>query len=207
MEISVIDFTALGLAADWPSLRWIETLYGRRGHPALGVRLGHAGASAMVLISSYPRARLDEEAAACGFDPLREIAFETTYTQVNLVLHQITDHAARPDGLIGSLVGLARQQADRYREWSVTRWSGKEARTVGLASWQSGFSAAWPEFYVTVHACGVGIDDIELTDAGDLSDYEFSGDPAEPGAMHWELWPSRPDVRYDELAESLATSS
>lgn len=204
METKAFDFTAWGLDADWPALRWIEPIYGRRGQPARGVRLGHAADSAMVLTCTYPRARFDSEAGGCGFDPVREIAFETTYTQVNLALHQIREPAERPEGLVGSLVSHASQEADKYRDWPVTRWGEQEARTTSLASWQSGFTAPDPTVYVIVHACGVPIEDVRLTTIRDLYGYEPSRDQAAAGAMHWELWPSRPDLDYDDLASVLA---
>lgn len=200
METTAFDFTAWGLDADWPALRWIEPIYGRRGQPVRGVRLGHADDSAMVLTCTYPRARFDSEATACGFDPVREIAFETTYTQVNLVLHQMREPAERPDGLVGSLVSHASQEAGKYRDWPAARWGEQDASTTKLASWQSGFTAADPAAYVIVHACGVPIDDVRLTTIRDLSGYEPSRNTA---PMHWELWPSRPDLGYDDLADVL----
>ena len=118
METTAFDFTAWGLAADWPALRWIEPIHGRRGQPVRGVRLGHADDSAMVLTCTYPRARFDSEAMACGFDPVREIAFETTYTQVNLALHQLREPAERPDGW-----------SDR---WSATRIRRRTDTATGL---------------------------------------------------------------------------
>ena len=204
METSAIDFTARGLDADWPALRWIEPINGRHGQPVRGVRLGHADDSAMVLTCTYPRARFDAEARACGFDPVREIAFETTYTQVNLALHQMREPAERPDGLVGTLVSHASQEADRYRDWPVARWGEQEARTTQLASWQSGFTAADPMVYVIVHACGVPLEDVRLTTVRDLYGYEPSRSQAPTGAMHWELWPSRPDLGYDDLVSVIA---
>jgi hypothetical protein len=206
METSVTDFTAWGLAADWPSLRWIEPINGRRDEPARGMRLGHAGDSAMVLTCTYPRDRVDREARTWGFDPVREIAFETTYTQANLALHQISKQAERPDGLVGSLVSHACQRADGYRDWPGTTWGGRAASTTSLASWQSGFSLAYPEAYVIVHACGIDIDEVELQRVDEMWDYELSHDPADPRAMHWELWPARPDFSGEELAAMLATA-
>jgi hypothetical protein len=206
METSVTDLTAWGLAADWPTLRWIEPVRGNRERPARGVRLGHANDSAMVLTCTYPRHRVDDEARAWGFDPVREIAFETAYTQVNLVLHQISKTAERPDGLVGSLVSHACQRADGYSDWPVSRWGEQEASTTSLASWQSGFSLAYPDAYVIVHACGIGIDEIELKIVDDLSGYELSDDPAEAGVMLWELWTARPDFSGDDLAAMLTTA-
>jgi len=204
METSAIDFTARGLDADWPALRWIEPINGRHGQPVRGVRLGHADDSAMVLTCTYPRALFDAEARACGFDPVREIAFETTYTQVNLALHQMREPAERPDGLVGTLVSHASQEADRYRDWPAARWGELEARTTQLASWQSGFTAADPMVYVIVHACGVPLEDVRLTTVRDLYGYEPSRSQAPTGAMHWELWPSRPDLGYDDLVSVIA---
>jgi hypothetical protein len=206
METSAIDFTAWGLDADWPSLRWIEPIRGRGGQSARGVRLGHASDSAMVLTCTYPRVTFDDEARAAGFDPVREIAFETTYTQVNLALHQIRTPAGRPEGLVGSLHIHAAQQADLYRDWPRTRWGTPEASTTHLAGWQSGFSLVYPGAYVIVHACGVAAADVRLMPASDLSVYDLSSNLAEPGAMRWELWPARPDVGYDELATMLAAT-
>jgi hypothetical protein len=203
MEISAIDFTAWGLDADWPALRWLEPIHGRRGQPVRGLRLGHADDSAMVLTCTYPRARFDSEAQACGFDPVREIAFETTYTQVNLALHQLREPAERPDGLVGSLVSHASQEADRHRDWPAAQWGEQEARTTRLANWQSGFTAADPAAYVIVHACGVAIEDVRLTTVRDLYGYECSNQ-APTGAMHWELWQSHPDLGYDDLVSLLA---
>ncbi len=134
---------------------------------------------------------------------IREIAFETTYAQINLALHQIRTPGARPDGLIGSLVRYANQQADRYRDWPGTYWGAEAAHTTRLASWQSGFSLAYPGVYVIVHACGIGMDRLRLQPVGDLSGYELTRDPLEIGAMHWELWPSRPELGYDDLARTL----
>jgi hypothetical protein len=204
METAVTEFTAWGLAADWPSVRWIEPVRGRREQPVRGVRLGHASDSSMILTCTYARDRVEAEARTWGFDPVREIAFETTYTQANLALHQISKPAERPEGLVRSLVSHARQRADGYRDWPVTRWGGQEASTTtSLASWQSGFSLAYPDVYVIVHACGVSIDQIELEQLDDLSGYELS-DPEAVGAMHWELWLARPDFAGDELAAMLA---
>lgn len=200
MEAKAFDFMAWGLDADWPALRWIEPIYGRRGQPVRGVRLGHADDSAMVLTCTYPRTRFDFEAKGCGADPVREIAFETTYAQVNLALHQIREPAERPDGLVGSLVNHASQEADRYRDWTAARWGEQDARTTRLASWVSGFTATDPAAYVIVHACGVPIDDVRLTTIRDLSGYEPSRNTA---PMHWELWPSHPELGYDDLAGML----
>lgn len=205
METSAIDFTAWGLEADWPSLRWIELLPGRGGRPARGVRLGHASDSAMVLTCTYPRALVDSEARAWAFDPVREIAFETTYTQANLALHQLSKPDARPDGLIGSLLSHARQQANSHPDWPVSKWGEQEASTTRLANWQSGFSVGYPDAYVVVHACGIELTEIRLVTIADLSSYEFNEDPAGPGAMHWELWQSRPEAGYEDLAATLAT--
>ncbi len=205
METSAIDFVPWGLDADWPDRRWIEPIPGRRDDLAKGVRLGHASNSAMVLTCTLPRDRFDAEIGAAGAEPVREIAFETTYAQINLALHQIRAPGARPDGLIESLVRYASQQANRYRDWPDTRWGMEPARTTGLASWQSGFSLGYPGVYVIVHACGISLDRVRLRRVDDLSDYEHGKDPLEIGAMHWELWPSRPDLGYDDLARTLVT--
>jgi hypothetical protein len=204
METSAIDFTPMGLDADWPARRWLEFINGRDGKPIRGVRLGHANDSAMVLTCTYPRARFDEEVSATGSDPVREIAHETTYSQINLVLHQIRTPGARPDGLIGSLLRYAGQQASRYPEWPSAQWGDEAASTTSLASWQSGFSLAYPDAYVIVHACGVGIDEVRLSPAADLSPYDLSLDPLEIGAMHWELWASQTELAYEDLAPALA---
>ncbi len=203
METAAIDFTPWNLDADWPARRWLELVNGRRGEPLAGIRLGQASTSAMVLTCTYPRSRFGDAAAATGLDPVREIAFETTYAQVNLALHQIKAPGERPDGLIGSLVRYASQQADRYREWPSTHWGEEMAATTRLASWQSGFSVDYPEVYVIVHACGIGIDELRLTPAGDLSGYNIGGDPLAAGAMHWELWADRPELAYDDLTRTL----
>ena len=203
METSAIDFTPWGLIADWPVRRWAEPIHGRRDQVARGVRLGHASDSAMVLICTYPRSRFDDEVSGVGSDPVREIAFETTYAQINLALHQIRTPGARPDGLIGSLVRYASQQADRYREWPSVQWGAEVANTTGLASWQSGFSLAYPDVYVVAHACGTPLDGLRLLLVSDPSTYDLTRDPLEIGAMHWELWPSRPELAYDDLTRTL----
>jgi hypothetical protein len=205
METCAIDFVPFGLDADWPARRWIEHVNGRRDEPVRAVRLGHASSAAMVLVCTYPRDRFDYDVISTGGDPIREIAFETTYAQINLALHQIRSPGARPDGLIGSLVRYAGQQADRYREWPTTLWGTEQAPTTRLASWQSGFCAAYPDAYVVVHACGIGIDRVRLLRAQDLSGYDAGRDPLAIGAMHWELWPSRPELGYDDLARTLVT--
>lgn len=203
MEIAALDFAPWGLDADWPDRRWLEPIHGRRDEPARGLRLGHASAAAMVLTCTYPRSRFDDEATATCSDPLREVAFETTYTQINLVLHQIRTPGERPDGLIGSLVRYANQQADRYRDWPDAHWGTAAAATTTLASWQSGLSLAYPGVYVIVHACGIPVDGLQLVQSGDLASYQAGSDPLELGAMHWELWPSRPELGYDDLAKTL----
>ena len=203
MESSATDLVPFGLDADWPSRRWLETINGRGEQPARGARLCHASSSAMVLVCTYSRAQFDAEIASSGIDPVREIAFETTYAQINLALHQIRSPGARPDGLIGSLVRYAGQQADRYRDWPGTLWGAQTAATTTLASWQSGFCLAHDDVYVIVHACGIEIDQVKLTRAHSLAGYDLSQDPLEIGAMHWELWPSRPDLSYDDLTKTL----
>jgi hypothetical protein len=203
MEIAAIDFSPWGLDADWPARRWLELIRGRRGEAVRGVRLGHASTLAMVLTCTYPRSSFGEEATAPGLDPIREVAFETTYTQVNLALHQIRAPGDRPDGLISSLVRYASQQADRYREWPSVQWGAEVAATTRLASWQSGFSLAYDDVYVVVHACGIDIDQLQLAPVGDLSGYHQGVDPAEVGAMHWELWANRPELAYDDLTRTL----
>ncbi|HTA08449.1 MAG TPA: hypothetical protein VK836_08070 [Streptosporangiaceae bacterium] len=208
MEMTAIDFAPFGLDADWPTRRWLEPVYGRRDELARGIRLGHASDSAMVLICTFPRARFDDDVDATGGDPVREIAFETTYTQINLALHQIRTAGARPDGLIGSLVRYANQQANRYRDWPISRWGAESASTTSLASWQSGFSLAYPDVYVIAHACGIGVDRLRLTPVEDsMPGYDHSADPLELGAMHWELWPSRPELGYEDLAKMLVAPS
>jgi len=202
MEIAAIDFSPLGLDADWPSRRWLELIHGR-GEEIRGVRLGHASTSAMVLVCTYPCSSFDEPGAAATLDPIREIAFETTYAQVNLALHQIRTPGARPDGLISSLVRYASEQADRYREWPNSQWGAEVAATTRLASWQSGFSLAYQNVYVIVHACGIQLDQLRLAAVCDLSAYHHGVDPLEMGAMHWELWPERPELAYDDLLRTL----
>jgi hypothetical protein len=203
METAAIDFSAWGLDADWPSRRWLELIHGRIGEAIRGVRLGHASTSAMVLTCTYPRSSFGEAEAAPNLDPIREVAFETTYTQVNLALHQIRTPGARPDGLIGSLVRYASQQADRYREWPSAHLGTEVASTTRLASWQSGFSLDYQDVYVVVHACGIDIDQLCLAPVSDLSGYHQGGDPTEVGAMHWELWANRPELAYDDLTRSV----
>ncbi len=204
MEMSAIDFVPWGLDADWPTRRWVEPIYGRRDELARGVRLGHASDSAMVLTCTFPRASFDDPGSASDSDGIRELAFETTYTQINLALHQIRTPGARPDGLIGSLVRYASQQADRYRDWPGTHWGAEAAQTTKLVSWQSGFSLAYPDVYVTAHACGIGIDQLRLMPVGDgITGYDVGEDPLAIGAMHWELWASRPELDYDDLTRTL----
>ena|SRR5215469_13678264 len=203
MEMSAIDFVPWGLDADWPSRRWIEPVWGRDGS-VRSMRLGHASDAAMVLVCTYPRDRFDDEVDPACSDPVREIAFETTYAQVNLALHQIRTPGSRPDGLIGSLVRYAGQQADRCRDWPVVTLGAETASTTGLASWQSGFSLDYPDVYVIVHACGVGVEGIRLHPvAADMPGYGLDLDPLDVGAMHWELWPSGPELGYDDLARTL----
>lgn len=203
METSAFGFVPLGLDADWPARRWLEAIHGRRHEPAHGARLGHASDSAMVLTCTFPRARF-KEIYASGSDPVRELAFETTYAQINLALHQIKGTGERPDGLIGSLVRYANQQANRYRDWPTALWETEAAAsTTALASWQSGFSVDYPDVYVIVHACGIGLDQISLAPVEDLSRYYDGGGPEEIGAMHWELWRGRPDLGYDDLVRTL----
>jgi hypothetical protein len=204
MELTAIDFVPWGLDADWPSRRWLEPIYGRRDELARGVRLGHASDSAMVLTCTFPRALFDDDVDGAAADPVREIAFETTYTQINLALHQIRSPGERPDGLIGSLVRYASQQANRYHDWPSAHWGPESANTTSLASWQSGFSLTFPDVYVIVHACGLGIDGLRLMPVSEgMPGYDRTEDPLEIGAMHWELWPSRPELGYDDLARTL----
>ena len=205
MDMSAIDFVPMGLDADWPTRRWIEPVAGRGG-VVRGIRLGHASPTAMVLSCTYPRARFDDDVDPACSDPVREVAFETTYTQINLALHQIRTPGSRPDGLIGSLVRYASQQADQYRDWPIAKWGADMARTTSLASWQSGFSLDNPDAYVILHACGIGIDGLRLTSLdADMPGYGLDLDPLDVGAMHWELWPSGPELGYDDLACSLAS--
>jgi hypothetical protein len=200
MDTYAIDFIPWGLEGTWPSRCWLEPIYGRGDAPPKGLRLGHASDSAMVLVCTYPRARFNSEIASSGADPVRELAYETTFTLINLALHQIRVPGARPEGLVGSLVQFASQQADRHREWATTHWGLEAASVIGLAGWQSGFSLAYQDCYVIVHACGIGSERIRLQPVQDLSGYEVSGNPLEIGAMHWELWRSDPALGYEDLA-------
>lgn len=207
MEMSAIDFVPWGLKASWPSRRWIEPIYSRRDDLLRGIRLGHASDSAMVLICTYPRQRFDHEVAPGSSDPAREVAFETTYTQVNLALHQIKTPGTRPDGLIGSLLQYASQQADHYRDWPLTKWGVAFAQTTSLAGWQSAFSLGYKDVHVIVHACGFDINRIRLKSLGaDMTEYGIEQDPLDVDAMHWELWPSGPALDYDELTRTLASA-
>jgi hypothetical protein len=203
MDIAAIDFVPWGIDAPWASRRWVEPIHGRRADPPRGIRLGHASAEAMVLTCTFPQQRFDAEVASAGSDPVREIAFETTFALVNLALHQIRVPGARPEGLIGSLVQFASEQANRYRDWPVTHWGEETASITGMAGWQSGFSLAYPDVYVIVHACGVGFDQLRLVPAQDISGYELSTDPLSLGAMIWELWRSQPALGYEDLARVL----
>lgn len=204
MDTAVIDFIPWGLEAAWPSRRWLELIDGRRDGAPRGTRLGHASDSAMTLVCTFPRDRFDAEVSGTGADPVRELAFEATFALINLALHQVRAPGARPDGLIGALVSYANQHADRYLDWGTAHWGIESARTTALAGWQSGFSLAYPDAYVVVHACGVSIDQLRLFPVADLARYELSTDPLAPGAMHWELWPSRRQIGYDDLAQLLA---
>jgi hypothetical protein len=200
MDSSAIDYVPWGLEASWPTRCWVEPIHGRRDDLPRGVRLCHASDDAMVLACTYPRARFDAEVGGSGADPVREIAYETTFGLINLALHQIRVPGARPDGLIGSLVQFASQQADRHADWASANWGVEAASIIGMAGWQSGFSLAYPDAYVIVHACGVPIDRLLLAPAQDLSAYQACSDPLEIGAMHWELWRSQPAVGYEDLA-------
>jgi hypothetical protein len=201
METLALDFAPRALNASWPTRRWAEPVHGRRGEAPLGIRLGHASNSAMVLVCTFPRARFD--ASTLGGDPAREIAYETTFTLVNLALHQIRVPGARPDGLVGSLVHFATQQADRYRDWASTQWGDQAALITGMAGWRSGFTLACSDVYVIVHACGFTLDDVRLLALADLSGYEASTDPLQIGAMSWELWRSQDALGYEDLARVL----
>ncbi len=203
MENLALDFIPWGLEAAWPSRCWVEPVHGRGQEPIRGIRLGHASDAAMVLACTFPRERFDAEVAGTGSDPVREVAFEATFALINLALHQIRVPGARPDGLVGSLVQFANQQANRYRDWATTHWGLEEAAVIGMAGWQSGFSLAYPDVYVIVHACGIGIDGLRLQPVRDISGYELTVDPLELGAMHWELWRSEPPVGYEDLARVL----
>jgi hypothetical protein len=205
MSAPAIDFVPCGLEATWPSRCWMELIAGRRGNPARGIRLGHASDVAMVLACTYPRERFDAEVAASGADPIRELAYETTFTLINLALHQIRVPGARPDGLVGSLVQFANQQADRHRDWPTTHWGPEVASITGLAGWQSGFSLGYEGVYVIVHACGIGVDQLQLLPVPDASGYGLITDPPETGAMHWELWRSPTALGYDDLARVLVS--
>jgi hypothetical protein len=245
METAVIDFVPWGLDATWPSQRWLELVDGRRDSPPRGARLGHASESAMVLVCTYPRSRFDAEMPGTGADLVRELAFESTFALINFALHQIKGAGQRPDGLVGSLVSYANQQADQYPDWGTAYWgigqgghpgpaghvgqasqasqpgfgfspqpaSGlrgglrlemAEARTTALAGWQSGFSTGDPDSYIVVHACGVGLDHLQLTQVSDPASYGLTAGPPVLGEMHWELWPSQQDLRYDDLARLVA---
>ena len=204
METTATDFVHWGLDADWPSQRWLEPVSGRRDDLKRSVRLCHSSATAMVLTCTYPRLWFDDQVDPAAFDPVREIAFETTFTQVNLVLHQISTPGARPEGLIGSLVRYASQQADQYRAWPSVHWDVEAARMTRLASWQSGFSLGYPDVYVIVHACGIDLDELRLAPVGpDMPGYDLAEDPLDISAMHWELWPNRPELGYDDLTRTL----
>jgi len=203
MDNFALDFVPWGLEAAWPTRSWVEPIHGLRQDPPRGIRLGHASDAAMVLTCSFPRRRFDAEVASTGAGPVREIAYETTFALINLALHQIRVPGARPDGLVGSLVQFANQQADRYRDWATTHWGLEEAGIIGMAGWQSGFSLAYPDVYVIAHACGVGIDNLRLQPVRDMSGYEVTTDPLELGAMHWELWRSQPTIGYEDLARVL----
>lgn len=203
MDNFALDFVPWGLEAAWPTRSWVEPIPGVRQDPPRGIRLGHASDAAMVLTCTFPRRRFDAEVASTGADPVREIAFETTFALINLALHQIRVPGARPEGLVGSLVQFANQQADRYRDWATTHWGLEQAGIIGMAGWQSGFSLAYPDVYVVAHACGIGIDNLRLQPVHDMSGYEVTTDPLELGAMHWELWRSQPTVGYEDLARVL----
>lgn len=203
METDSTDFTPWGLDANWPERRWLEPLHGRDGEPPMGLRLGHASASAMVLICTFPSQSFDRQVRASGSAVIREVAYETTYALVNLALHQIRTPGARPGGLVGSLLRHAVQQANHYLDWPAVRWGAATARTTDLVSWQAGFSLDYPDAYVIVHACGVALESIRLRPVDDLSGYEVAADPLELGAMHWELWPSPLDIDYEELTRTL----
>jgi hypothetical protein len=205
MSDGAIDFVPWGLEGAWPSRRWVEPIPGRPEDPLKGVRLCHASPEAMVLTCTFPRERFDSTVAGSCDDPVREIAYETTFTLVNLALHQIKAPGARPEGLISSLVQFANQQADRCRDWATTHWGFEAASITGMGGWQSGFSLAYPGVYVVAHACGVSIEHIRLYPVKDLSGYEITSDPLEIGAMHWELWRSEPPLGYEDLARVLVT--
>lgn len=203
MDTLAIDFVPMGLEAAWPTRRWVEPIRGYAEDRPRGIRLGHASDSAMVLTCTFPRARFDAELGSAASGPVREVAFETTFALINLALHQIRVPGARPEGLVGSLMQFANQQANRHRDWATTQWGDQDAAIIGMAGWQSGFSLAYPDVYVIAHACGVGIDSLQLQPVHDLSGYELTTDPLEVGAMRWELWRSEPPAGYEDLAKVL----
>jgi len=85
----------------------------------------------MVLVCTYPRARFDAEMPGTGADLVRELAYEATFALINLALHQIKVPGRRPEGLVGSLVSYANQQADRYLDWGTTHWGIGQAAPGG----------------------------------------------------------------------------
>jgi hypothetical protein len=205
MDTDAIDFIPWGLEGMWPTRCWLEPIYGRRNEPPRGLRLGHASDTAMVLVCTYPRARFDPEIGGAGAGPVRELAYETTFNLINLVLHQIRVPGERPDGLVGSLVQFASQQADRHGEWATTHWGLEEASIIGLAGWQSGFTLAYPDSYVIVHSCGIDNDQIRLQQVRDFSPYTPTGHLLDVGAMRWELWRSEPSLGYEDLTRVLVS--
>jgi hypothetical protein len=205
MDTQPIDFIPWGLDASWPTRCWLEPIFGRRNEPPRGLRLAHASDTAMVLVCTHPRARFDVEIASAGADPIRELAYETTFTLINLVLHQIRVPGERPEGLVSSLMQFATQQANRHREWATTHWGLEAASIIGLAGWQSGYTLAYPESYVIVHACGIDNDTIRLQQVRDFSPYEPAGSPFDVCPMHWELWRSESALGYEDLTRVLVS--
>lgn len=174
-----LDFTPLGLDAQWPSRLWLDFLEGPTAGPFLGADLGHANDTAALYVCTYPRARFD--AAFAGRtdadDPLREIAFTVTHQLINRVLAGSHDTGDGRSALMSSLVEYAKDQAAAYETWESARWrlDGLEipARLIELSGWQSGFAVLDKE-YVAVHCLGTDLRDITLSPVLDPAAYDFT---------------------------------
>jgi len=69
-----------------------------------------------------------------------------------------------------------------------------------------GGTAIFESAPLLTRAGGIDIDRIRLKSVdADLRGYRLEQDPLDVDAMHWELWPSGPELGYDDLARTLAT--
>ncbi|GAA0974275.1 hypothetical protein ENKNEFLB_02283 [Nocardioides aquaticus] len=174
-----LTFTPYGLAGGWDAPRWLASVEGPLGHPAVGIRLKHGWTQERdperpwLEITTLRKDRYADFKPEPVADP-GDAAFTATF---GLVERTMPAPLERPDEYRERIVGFAERRAKDHHEWPTATWSidgrGAVASIFRWAGAWAGFTSAAPECDVVVMGFGIEPGGLALTALHDTSPYHF----------------------------------